>query len=192
MSEPRCLINFFSNMCSWLGASKKTKLLNVCSIISSFSALKIEKVASYCPATFLAQSLFLQILINVVPLMGKRCRKICRKANILANIDIEAQLHLLRIVGPRPKLHITVLLIKGKPGSQKMKKVRGRLLTKLSREKLVERRAWKLSELKKGKEIFPHFSKGIIQYLQIFWLAPFNVDLAGGLVDGRWVPCHLA
>ena len=138
-------------MCSWLGASNKTKLLNVCSII-----LKIEKVASYFPATFLAQSLFLQILINVVPLMGKRCRKICRKANILANIDIWAQLYLLRIVGPRPKLHITVLLIKGKPGSQEMKKVRGRLLTKLSREKLVERRAWKLSELKKGKEIFPH------------------------------------
>ena len=125
LSEPRCLINFLSNMCSWLGASKKTKLLNVCSIISSFSSLKIEKVASYCPATFLAQSLFLQILINVVPLMGKRCRKICRKANILANIDIWARLHLFRIIGPRPKLHITVLLIKGKPGSQKMKKVRG-------------------------------------------------------------------
>ena len=33
LSEPRCLINFLSNMCSWLGASKKTKLLNVCSII---------------------------------------------------------------------------------------------------------------------------------------------------------------
>ena len=77
--------------------------------------------------------------------------EICRKANILANIDIWTQLHLLRIIGPRPKLHITVLLIKGKPGSQKMKKVRGRRLTKLSREKLVERRAWKLSELKKGK-----------------------------------------
>ena len=165
------------------------------SVPSSFSPLKIEKVASYCPATFLAQSLFLQILINVVPLMGKRCRKICRKANILANIDIWAQLHLLRIVGPRPKLHITVLLIKGKPGSQKMKKVRGRLLTKLSREKLVERRAWKLSELKKRKgNISTHFGvfQSIIQYLQIFWLAPFNVDLAGGLVDGRWVPCHLA
>ena len=28
--------------------------------------------------------------------------------------------------------------------------------------------------------------------VQIFWLAPFNVDLAGGLVDGGRVPCHLA
>ena len=74
-----------------------------------------------------------------------------------------------------------------------MKKVRGRRLTKLSREKLVERRAWKLSELKKGKgNISTYFSQSIKQYLQIFWLAPFNVDLAGGLVDGGRVPCHLA
>ena len=102
-----------------------------------------------------------------------------------------AQLYLLGIVGPRPKLHITVLLIKGKPGSQEMKKVRGRLLTKLSREKLVERRAWKLSELKKREReyfhifeqeyitIFSNILAGTIQIFQLEYNIIFANILAG-------------
>ena len=176
-------------MCSWLGASKKTKLLNVCSIIFFSFENRIEIL----PGNFFGAIPLPTNLDKCCSVNGEAMSEICRKANILANIDIWARLHLLRIIGPRPKLHITVLLIKGKPGSQKMKKVRGRRLTKLSREKLVERRAWKLSELKKGKgNISTYFSQSIKQYLQIFWLAPFNVDLAGGLVDGGRVPCHLA
>ena len=103
---------------------------------------------------------------------GEAMSEICRKANILANIDIWARLHLLGIIGPRPKLHITVLLIKGKPGSQEMKKIRRGRLTKLSREKLVERRAWKLSE--KGN-ISTYFSQSIKQYLQIYYQIKANI-----------------
>ena len=170
-SEPRCLINFLSNMCSWLGASKKTKLLNVCSIIFFSFENRIEIL----PGNFFGAIPLPTNLDKCCSVNGEAMSEICRKANILANIDIWAQLHLLGIVGPRPKLHITVLLIKGKPWSQEMKKVRSRRLTKLSREKLVERRAWKLSELKKGKgNISTYFSQSIKQYLQIFRLAPFK------------------
>ena len=103
------------------------------------------------------------------------------------NIFLHFCVYLFCVIRPWTKLHITVLLVKGEPESEEeMKKVPP---LKLSQEKLVERRGRALKSAPRQKCHKYDFKKW--ENLQIFLLAPFNVDLAGGLVDGGRVPCHL-
>ena len=153
LSEPRCLINFLSNMCSWLGASSKTKLLNVCSIIFFSFENRIEIL----PGNF----------FGAIPLPTNldKCCSVNGEA-MSENMPQSKYFGKYRYLGTAsPAWHRRSTTQTSYHSSAHQRETwksedeKGSRLTKLSREKLVERRAWKLSELKKGKEIFPHISE---------------------------------